>query len=50
MPFKIVAVKGGYELKNILSGKFYSKHPQSYDTAWEEMNFKEQWKNRLWPI
>jgi len=37
MPYAIVKVKGGYKVKNLQTGKFYSSYPMSSEEARKQL-------------
>lgn len=37
MPYAIVKVRGGYKVKNMESGKFYSSKPQTKEMAHRQL-------------
>jgi len=41
MPYKIVKVNGGYKVKNIKTGVFYSKHPMTLSSAKKQLRILE---------
>lgn len=44
MPYKIVKVNGGYKVKNIKTGVYYSKQPMTLSNAKKQLRILEMKK------